>query len=182
MVIHGGLGKLANTGAERKNIQFYTDVQWKKNGGAYSRFGDDDQQAYSTMVWKGSGDTPGTDYDSEISWWSTVPPETLSDIKSGDTLSFKLEIWKDIPSFASSTKDVDCEDLYLAVIELPPNLNRIADVSSNYSLKANHNTHIVGPTTLANCIDVRDKLLESRGFMPPKRWDTVWTKKDITLR
>ena len=27
-----------------------------------------------------------------------------------------------------------------------------------------------------------NKMLESRGFATPKRWDTVWTKEDITLR
>ena len=46
LVIHGGMGKLDNVGSERKNMQLYTDVQWKKNGGAYDRFGDDDQQVH----------------------------------------------------------------------------------------------------------------------------------------
>lgn len=179
LVIHGGLGKLSNTGTERKNMQFYTDVQWKINGGTYTRFGDDDQQAYSTMVWKGSGGTPSQDYDSEISWWSTVPPETLSTIKSGDTLSFKLDIWKNVISYESSSKDVDCSDLYLAVVELPPNTDREEDSSELYSLIANHKQLIVGPTTLKRCIDTRNKMLNVRGFRFPKRWDTLWTKEDI---
>jgi len=181
LVLHGGLGKLNNVGGDRKNQRFFTDIQWKKNGGTYDRFGDDDQQVHSTLVWKGNGLSP-KDFDSEISWWSTIPPETLSSIKSGDVLSFKLEIWKDTPQFVNNAREVACEDVYLAVVELPQNLNRDIDSDSNYSLKANHIHNIVGPTTLSNCINVRNKLLESRGFMPPKRWDTVWTKKDITLR
>ena len=173
LVIHGGLGKLSNVGSERKNLQFYTDVQWKKNGGTYSRFGDDDQQTYSTMVWKGNGEIP-VDYDSEISWWSTVPPETLSDIKKGDVLSFKLEIWKDIIDIIS-TRDVDCDDLYLGVIELPQNTDRLSDSSELYSLIGNHEELIVGPTTLQRCIDTRNKMLNVRGFRFPERWDTLWT-------
>tara|TARA_R100000700_G_C3177349_1_gene152508 strand:- start:224 stop:1801 length:1578 start_codon:yes stop_codon:yes gene_type:complete len=181
LVFQGGVGNLPDSGAYRRKQRFFTDVQWKVSGGTYARFGDDDQQNTSTLRWKGDSPSVSPDYDNNLSWFSTVPPASLSSITKGTTLSFKLDVWKtDIDEDAEGA--VELTDVFLAVVELPPNLGKASESDANYSLKANHSTHIIGPTTLQNCLDVRNKMLESRGFATPKRWDTVWTKEDITLR
>ena len=180
LVIQGGVANLPDTGNWRNKQRLLTDVQWKINGGAYARFGDADQYNISTLRWKGD-DTLSADYDNNVGWYSFVPPSTLSTVSAGNTLSFKLELAKtDVD--ADEEEAVECTDIFLAVVELPPNLGKASESDANYSLKAIHNTHIIGPTTLQNCLDVRNKMLESRGFATPKRWDTVWTKEDITLR
>ena len=173
LVIQGGVANLPDTGTWRDSQRLLTDVQWKINGGTYARFGDADQYNISTMRWKGS-DTLSADFDNNVGYYSFVPPPSLSSVSAGDTLSFKLELAKtDVGE--DEEEAVECTDLFLAVIELPTNTNREADQLDQYSLKANHEELIVGPTTLQRCIDTRNKMLNVRGFRFPERWDTLWT-------
>jgi len=176
LVLHGGLANFeSGTAASRKKVKFFTDVQWKNTGGTYARYGDDDQQAYSTLIWRGNT-AISADYDDKLPWLSTVPPTTLSGIGTSSELSFKLEIWKSHPT-GSNADVVEGTDIFLGVIELPPDLDY--DDGGSYVVKANHSTLLCGPTTLEECINTRNRLLEARGFRVPEKWDTVWTKQDI---